>query len=174
MSFIVETGGIVENANSYTDLTYADAYHLQFNPNSDWATYDNTAKQNALIQATRSVDILYGLKFASLILSNAQNLLWPRYAFYDLNNRLINSGVIPSNLKDAVCEISLKALAEEELIPNPSQKDTVQDESIAVGPIAISATYRNKGTNPQYESFGKIESILSSLFVDKKITRMYR
>lgn len=174
MTFTVETGKIVAGANSYVDLTYADEYNALFNPNAGWDSYEDAQKETALIQATRSVDILYGLKYASQILSNTQNLLWPRYVFYDRNNRLINAGVIPDSLKDAVCEIALKAVAEEDLIPNESQKDMIGNEAIAVGPISVNTTYKKSQTNPQYENFGKVESILADIFADRKVLRIFR
>lgn len=174
MTITVENGNGLATANSYTSVAEADAYHLTFNPDSDWTTSDNSTKELALIRATRSIDVLYGMKFMSSVKSNTQNLLWPRYASYDQNGRLVESNDIPDNLKNAVSEVALLSIQGVNIMPTRSEKDNITDENITVGPIAISATYRNSGEQPKYENFSTVEQLLSPYLVYRKTITISR
>lgn len=101
--FIVADGVNYETANSYVSVEYADAYHA-LRDNTAWASKAEPAKQAALVKATDYVEQAYGPRFGGYN-GRMIGLSWPRY----------DSGyaddAIPENLKKAVCELALEALA---------------------------------------------------------------
>lgn len=174
MTLTVETGAGLSNANSYVSLSDADTYHSTYNADSDWAGTDNATKESALIKATRSLDVLYGLKYASIVGSNTQNLLWPRNAFYDRNNRLVNSNEIPQSLQDAVCETALLSIQGYNIMPGRNEKDNIEDESVTIGEIAVSTKYRGSGNQPAYDNFSTVEHLLAPIMACRKTLTISR
>ena len=63
MSFIVEDGHGISDANSYVSVRFADDF-LAYRTDFDWSTRTTDQKQAALVQATAYVDARYGRLFA--------------------------------------------------------------------------------------------------------------
>ncbi|WP_434033588.1 DnaT-like ssDNA-binding protein [Cupriavidus sp. a3] len=116
MALVVEDSTGKPDANSYVSVAEADSYHGD-RGNANWSAA--TTKEAALINATSYVDSLY--RFQGLRASDTQALEWPR------------AGVtgIPKRLKDAVCELALRALS------GPLAADVAPEQVIetTVGPI---------------------------------------
>ena len=178
MALIVENGTKPAGANSYVTLAEADAYHAMYG-NSDWPqasfadplnpTQEETDAEAAraalleplLITGTRSVDLLYGATYASVIQPNStQSLLFPRYSFYDRFGRFIAQNVIPVPLKDAVCEVALMALNGDDVLPLPDAESGVQSQSVTVGDVATAVTYRFKPMSETYPGFNTVDKVL--------------
>lgn len=169
---IVETGTIVTGANSYCTLAEANAYHTLYD-NSDWAGTDADLEL-ALIKACQSLDLLYGPKYASQVRSNSQSLLFPRYAFYDRFNKLRSATAIPIELKHAQCEIALKALNFENILPSPSVQSSIVSESITIDVIDISTSYKNSTNPSDIDGFRKIELILYPILANDCATPTFK
>jgi hypothetical protein len=158
MTLIVETGTNVANANSYCDLTFADNYFTLFN-NSDW-TGDTTT---ALIQATASVDLLYGQRFQSTPLYYNQALLWPRYTLCINGSQIISAGTIPVQLKKAVCEIALLSLQGVDIFPKANTNSYLKQDIVKLGDLEFNSSYNTGPASESYEGFNKIDLILAPL-----------
>lgn len=117
MTLIVEDGTMVANANTYVNVTEADSYwslRSTKTGSSTWSSASTANKESALVVATEYIDNVYN--FAYKKQSSTQSLQFPR------NN---NSGVIPVNLKNAVCELAAIGLSSD-LYTNVDGKDLVE------------------------------------------------
>lgn len=128
--YLVEDGSVVAGANAYVDVAFADTYHLDRGHGS-WAALTSTAKQQAIIRATDYVDKRFGRRWRGRkIQPLAQPLLWPRVDVYDpYKDLLVQSNVIPAQLKKAVSEYALRAALLGELAPDPLPQVPRQDLS---------------------------------------------
>lgn len=130
MAFIVEDGTVIEGANSYVTVAYADAYHSD-RGNSTW-NGDDAAKQSALIRATDYLQQVYNGRWVGWMVDDDQPLDWPRtynrpsypWVDYDI------SGEIPDRIKQAVCILALDTLHNGSL--NPDLARAVKREKVDV------------------------------------------
>jgi phage gp36-like protein len=126
MSLTIETGAIVTGANSYISAADATTYHSA-RGNTAWTGTD-AVKEAALLRAVAYLDGNYrkrwkGVKVRPVPTDSLaeQPLEWPRYDVqldgYTANNDGYLIGwvfpfdQIPQRLKDAQCELALRALA---------------------------------------------------------------
>lgn len=112
MAFTVETGDVIEGANSYVTVAFADSYHAD-RGNSSWAELETVQKQAMLVRATDFIEQEYGFSFIGDPLSDEQSLSWPRTNISGWFNP-----AIPVALQQAVCLLALEAITED---LNPSQ-----------------------------------------------------
>ena len=176
MALILEDGTQPAGANSYVDLDYADAYFASLG-NTAWPapvvpadpqapTQDETDAEAAraaqcelaLIQAARSLDLLYGPTYASTPLTNTQSLLWPRYQFYDRNKLLVTG--IPKSLKQAQCEVALKAYNGEDITPTITEGQFIKSKSVSIDVISESVQYTQPVSQEKFTGFQNIDRIL--------------
>lgn len=167
---ITEDGTKPENANGYITLDYADDYHTLYG-NADWEGLSDDEKELAIVHSTRALDLLYGRRYLSSIPPGSnQSLLWPRYAFYDNNNRYVGGSTIPKVLKDALCELSLLSGLGTDVYAKPTSEGTTTDESFKVDDIQITTKY-SKALEPAetYTGYYKIEIMLSDILASKTV-----
>jgi hypothetical protein len=148
MAIILETGTGVVGANSYVSLEEASDYFAMLGV-FDW--YDS---EPALLNATQSVDLLYGARFLGTPLTATQSLLFPRVSFTDRNG-FTRSG-IPSELKKAVFELAYQYLknGSAALVQNASadtqlkkvrvKLDTMEEEKEYFGATTTSPSLNRK------------------------------
>jgi|GEM_PF-626075 len=125
MALVVETGGIIPAANSYSTVLDCDTYHSD-RGNAAWGTASDAQKTAAIISATTFLDSHYRARLKGFkVQPFTQALEWPRIAveipgFIDAMSRSVlgNQGhyylpanLIPQRVKDAVCSLALRALA---------------------------------------------------------------
>lgn len=168
MALILEDGTKPTGANAYVDVDYADDYFNLYG-NLDWSGTDDE-KEAAIISATRSLDLLYGAHYlSSLVPGSTQSLLFPRYAFYDNNLRFVGSTTIPRPLKEATCEVALRVIMQEEILPT-NTVDNLEAENIKIGDISISNTISKAGQTGGtiYEDFYLIEKVLGDILKKKQ------
>lgn len=167
---VEEDGTGITDANTYCDQDFADEYHTLYG-NSDWTGTDED-KETALVVACQTLDLLYYDKFKSskyeaASLGQRQNLAWPRYQFYDQQGILRSQGEIPVELKRAQCELAVRYLNGEDMMPEPNVNNAVGAQMIKVGDIQTSTTYRYPLQNAMYEGFKKIDALLSPILRPK-------
>lgn len=173
MTLIVEDGTQVANANGYITKAFADAYHTLIG-NSDWSGSD-ADKELAIIQATSSIELLYGSKYLSQRLVGNQSLLWPRYSFYDNYLNIITQGTIPTSLQNAVAEAALMALAGTSMFPEVNQNTNIKQLTDVVGPISETVVNFRPPELSMFEGFRKVElTLYPILFKQKKSINLSR
>ena len=169
MALIIETGLIVAGAESYASVTDADTYHTN-NGNTAWGTASNTAKEAALRKACRYLDGKYRSRWKGRrVLPVVQVLEWPRGGveapsgagssgsyYYDTGftgNVFYPSNSIPQRLKDAQCELALRAL----------DGDLASDATIGVKreKVDVLETEYFQGAVPGQTAFVGVEQLIS-------------
>lgn len=169
MSFVVEDGtGTNLNANSYTSLAEFKAYFddrgFAYSP-----TYSDAQIQQALVQATDYIDLMFDTRFKGcrLVQDPEQPLSFPRY--YLFVRGLLVEG-IPTDLKNATSEYAKIVLTTgQSLAPNPGGFDTtgqiLQASVQKVGPIEIHATYES-GSGATRRSYPVPDGLLAQYMYD--------
>lgn len=146
MSFVVEDGHGISDANSYVTVRFADDY-LAYRTDFDWATRTVDQKQAALVQAAAYVDARYGRLFAGRVATPTQALAWPRK----------DSGYdgLPVVLKRAVALYAAYA-AVSPLAPAPATSGGLAQGVVTektVGPISKKFAAVTKGYGSQVEQW---------------------
>ena len=96
MALVIENGQGLSNAESYVDVDYVDAYFLKRGL-TQWASLTN--REQLIIRAMDYIENNYTYQGAKLV--STQALQFPR---------LINGETVyPIALKNALCELALKA-----------------------------------------------------------------
>jgi len=131
ISLIVEDGSIVENANSYIDVSFADNYHLEHG-NEEWLNLESEIeKYQRLIRAKNFIDHYFGRYFKGKKLNSEQDCEFPRKNIY-INNVLLNNDKIPKILKMSQAEAAIH----NELLFTAKELNNIS--SISDGQISIS------------------------------------
>jgi len=177
LTFKVEDGTGFVDSNSYTTTDYADAYHNLYG-HTDWTGItDVTTKEEALMQATNAIDIMYGQEYYSIPRAQGlqnyypgsgpyiQALLFPRFVFVINQIQVIQTGVIPVQLQKAVCEVALMYIngGETAIYPQPNLLKFTKNKSVKVGGITTSTTFGKEIDAERYPGFWKIDKILYPL-----------
>ena len=96
MALVIENGQGLSNSESYVDVDYVDAYFLKRGIN-EWASLAN--REQLIIRAMDYIENNYTYQGTKLV--STQSLQFPR---------LINGETVyPIALKNALCELALKA-----------------------------------------------------------------
>ena len=103
----VETGAIVENANSYVKLTFADAY-LASRGNADWAKGEEDARATALI---RAADVLNSYRWKGQPVEPGRIMAWPRRGMEYSPGNPVSENVVPIQVQNSQCEIAAAIVA---------------------------------------------------------------
>lgn len=133
MTFVVEDGTGLANANSYISVPDADAYFADRGI-AAW-TGSNTVKEQALVRATDFIETVYGQRFRGSVVTESQALSFPRY--------ITDEDEVPTSLKRATCEYALRALSAT-LLPDPTVDATglpLLGKTTIVGPIETTVKY---------------------------------
>lgn len=91
MSLIVETGEGLTNANSYAEVSTANAFYTD-RPNTAWSEASADEKAVALIRATDFIDANY--IFRSVKTSDDQALENPRFPYTSLHPALVKATIV--------------------------------------------------------------------------------
>lgn len=174
MAIVLEDGSGVADANSYAEVTTADAYHSA-RGNATWteaSTSPDQGKTAALVRATAAIDAAYRMRFPGVRTNGRdQALEWPRaYAITDASDPdsignitdaegwEIDTDEIPQEIIDAVCEAALRELIE----PGSMMPDLVRGgwiKRLKAGSVEI-----EYGSNATPETvYSLIDGILAKL-----------
>lgn len=138
MAFIVEDGTGKQDANAYCDVAFVDAYFADAGGNATWTAADNTAKQAAIVKASRYIDQRFARQFRGLQAWEYQSLQWPRIVVesnwrYDLSD-------MPLELKRACAEYAVRSLAAP-LVTDPAESQEIIEKSVKAGPVEKRTKY---------------------------------
>ena len=137
MAFVPEDGTGLENANSYIDVAFADAY-FEDRAILTWDSLEDDAKTAALIAATDYIDARFGPYFKGIPLNfGEQALHFPCELPYV---------GIPTVLKKATAEYALRA----------SQAPLAPDIAVDESGFQISEKYEKVGAIEEKTSFATI------------------
>ncbi|MGT2429251.1 DnaT-like ssDNA-binding protein [Cupriavidus basilensis] len=140
-------------ADSYVSVAEADAYWIK-RSSAAWVAAATTLKESTLVRATSFVDAENAWK--GVRRTSTQALSWPRYDVM-VDGYLLLPDVIPARVKDAVCELALKALAGDiapDVLPDVVTETTV-------GPIT--KKYAPAKQNGGQKRYAYVDSLLAPL-----------
>lgn len=135
MAFVVEDGTGLPNANSYSDVAYADEYFEERGITA-W-TGDETQKQAWLVQATDYIEQVFAHRFVGTKVTVDQALAWPRVFAVTRDGVDLDSDMVPSAVVRACCQYALRAI-QGPLMPDPlvsAEGYNVVTSRKKVGPI---------------------------------------
>lgn len=161
MAFTVETGAIVAGANSYVDVAFADNYFTD-RGNTEWAAFTLSKKQNLLVRATDYADRNY--RYLGDIIQDSQPLLFPRQNIYGRISGRNYIGTIPFCLKQAVCELALRANTAD-LSPDVTQPPVLSHMEKATV-VEERYTYMNTFFAPSYP---QADSLMADITVSGRM-----
>lgn len=161
MSFTVEDGSGIADANSYVSTAAADIYWADRN-NADWAAANLLAKEAALIAASQYLDTTYRWKGRKG--SSGQGLDWPRSSVVDDEGLSVGGSALPLVLTAATAELALEALAER-LLPGQARGGAVKREKVRVDVIAEEQEYFEGA--PGGRSFPLVDRLLAGVIVGR-------
>ena len=166
MALVIETGAGVPGADSYVDLAYALAYHAARN-NAAWASATDSVREAALRNATQYIDGKYNSRWKGVRINALQARQWPRLgvvldtvrgssSLYDagFTHGLLPSDTVPDRVKQAVCELALRALAAA-LAPDLPRGGLIKNKTVDV----LSTTYMDSA--PGHTVYQFIDMLLA-------------
>ena len=103
-SFVVEDGTGLSTATSYISTSFADDYFEIDTFTTVWGALSTAEKEGRLAWATRLLD--QKVKWKGYRTTTTQALAWPRTGVYTREGEAIASDEIPTQLKEAVCEMA--------------------------------------------------------------------
>lgn len=164
MAIEVEDGTGKANAVAYVDATYADTY-FGARGFTIWVGLALSEKEQALVRAGDYMNMMF--RWSGSRATTTQRMDWPRkdVVLHDVD---VASNAIPTLLKDACCEIAIRAAA------GPLLLDPAADSSgrllgkvvERVGPVESEKTYIARGqmSVPQpYKRFPQVDALLRPL-----------
>lgn len=131
------------NANSFTTVAYADAYHENQLYSEAWTAApipDNATKARALITATQLiVNAINADAWSGWPANPVQRLPVPRSGMLYPNGAVIPNTVIPNQLQDATSEMARRLLEAGMLPDTPSDTESqaVGLKKLKAGPIEM-------------------------------------
>lgn len=131
MALVVEDGTGKTDANSYSEVTFADEYHSD-RANTSWSSATAGDKEAALINATQYLDGRYGDRYVGVKANASQGLSWPRTEAISKSGHRIASDQVPVAVQQAAAEAALTALSQT-LEPDLARGGRVA--KVKVGPV---------------------------------------
>lgn len=163
--FIVEDGTGKSDAVSYVSLDYAADYFAHRGIVA-WSILTNGERKAALVKATDYMVQAYRDRWDGYRLTNTQSLDWPRNSV-EYEGHYYPSDEVPTEVKNACCELALKATSGE-LLPDLTQG--VVREKVDV----LEVEYDKY--SPQYVRYRAVDSMLSVFLAgspnSKKVIRV--
>lgn len=164
MALIVEDGTGLANAVSYVDDIYADAY-FGARGYTIWISLQLAEKQQALVRATDYMNAMFNWNGSRA--TTTQRLDWPRknVTLHDVD---VASDEIPNLVKDACCELAIRAAAGPLLLdPAVDSTGRLLGKIVErIGPVETEKTYIARGqmSMPQpYKRFPQVDALLKPL-----------
>lgn len=132
---------------------------------------DEAVLIQCLYRASKMLDNMYGAMYPGIVLTNEQDLLWPRTVCYDKNKQAIPSGTIPKQVKFAVAVLAQAMLHNKDLT---SEASVIKSEKTKVGGIETATEYIPNAVNQKSAVIQDVETHLSSLVNSNTSTRIVR
>lgn len=148
-TLIVQTpGDAVADANSYLDVTAADALAVKYGM-ATWTAYTGD-KSVALFQGANYLEVVYGPQFNGRLVSTTQAMSFPRTKFYTTTGKEVAQGEIPEAILLAQLQLATVATTEN-LFAAPSSNSNLSELTQSVDG-AVSRTQKWFSPNTVSES----------------------
>jgi hypothetical protein len=149
MAYVVEDGTGVADANSYVAVAFADGFFAD-RGNASWAALSEAQKQAALVRATDYIEQKFDSRWRGSRVNGGQSLGWPREDVYENGepDRLIADNVVPVRVKQAACELALRA-HDDALLPDVASTETVVNKE-KVGSLEVGYEVVQRALSPSY------------------------
>lgn len=152
MSLVVEDGTGLSNAESFISVAAASTRHTALG-NAAWAAAANdTVREQALRRATAYMEQAYRRRWLGIRAHEEQALSWPRAVDVLVDDYLLDTDIIPAEVKNACADLALRALAED---LSPDLERAVVREK--VGPIET----EYDRASPQSKRFRAVDAMLA-------------
>ncbi len=134
----IEDGSCVESANSYVSIAYADKYCMEHNYDT-WMTQSEYVRKAAIIKAMDYVDNIFDWRGRRKF--RDQLLRFPRVEIFD-DDRFCYDGIIPEQLKKAVCEAAFYVVEQYSLyVTSGGENGPLKKDRKKAGPTEIEKEY---------------------------------
>ena len=133
MALTAQTSAGLDDADTYADLTYMDAYWAarpHRTESSTWSAATTANKEGAAREARQLQDTRYGPMSRGVKMSEQQSTHWPVSGGYDDNGYPLPP--IHTNLKDAQCELAVKCVGGTALQADLSRGGMIKNEKLDV------------------------------------------
>lgn len=157
MSLIVEDGTGRADAESYAAAADVDVYQAALG-NTLWAGLSEAEKEQALRRATKFMRMAYRASWAGRRVTQAQALDWPRYGVV-VDEFSVLSTTVPPDVKEACCELALRAAAGDLLPDLDLGSNQIKREKI--GPLDTEYFQANVDAR---ERFPAVDALLAPYF----------
>lgn len=157
-AFIVETGSGATDANSYATGEFADDYHRSYGDPVAWRSASRAVKENALREATRAADEMYGQRWNGDRKTGNQALDWPRTGILDAYGEEIGVDSVPAALQRWTARAALMVIGGTTFSPTAVDGSTIGSESLtSAGGFSKSITYvGGKATTQEFPALDRM------------------
>ena len=162
ISFNIEDGSCVSEANSYISLEEANQY-MTNKGRSNWLALSDDEKKVTLINGTQYVDNLFTWKGRRKF--EQQELSFPRVMIRDLDGFEIRG--IPKRLKEAVCEAAFYGFESgSELFTTYNENGAIKRQRVE-GAVEVEFFDSTETAVDYISKYAALNSILKGLYEDK-------
>lgn len=133
MALIVEDGTGRPDAETYTSVAQADAYHGALGREANWLDLDTSEKEIALRNAAKFMIQIYRARWAGTRVRQEQRLDWPRYGVI-VDSFTVSSSAVPLEVQEACAELALRSANGEALLPDQDPGNSVVKRE-KIGPL---------------------------------------
>jgi len=156
------------DANSYVTVAEAAGYFADRSHSESWDEFENQSA--VLITSSNMLD--WYIKWKGYRSSTTQAMLWPRTGVTRRDGTLVDTDILPQELKVAVYELALSSLEEDRTVDNAM----AGIEQIKAGSLMVKADNGGIDTTSADTIPEKIWKILSDLYSsgDMSVVRLMR
>ena len=159
MAFLVEDGTGLATSNSYLSVAGFKTYHSD--RQIDFSAFSDATIQSALISASDYIDRRY-IYVGYRANGRAQAMEWPRQGAADVEDNVVDSTSIPTEIADACAELAITATTAA-LIPNldfDSSGGFITEQTDTVGTVRHSVKYSTTRGRKSFPSYGSPDALL--------------
>lgn len=166
MALVTEDGTGKADAESYVSLAAATTYHAAHSGSASWIAATDSAKENALRQATQWLDVTYKDDWVGSRYSSTQALYWPRYGL-TIDEVSYETDDLPQQLLDATSELALRVIDGDTIFADMSDEGSMASKTVRVGPITKSVSY--SGGSRGIKRYRLVEELVRVLIVETSV-----
>ena len=159
-TIVKEDGSVVSGANSYVTESEVSVYFTDVGKDDTaWLALTSTGKEQAVLRSARFLEAEFGPDFMGTRRQRGQALSWPRYGVTGLDNYLVDSTTVPSEVLLAQFELIFKTVDGTEFYTDVAESSsTLEEKEVQIGPIKSKKKYRTSAAGEAFHAY--VESLL--------------